>query len=137
MPHVSPSIVNKKTLEQMYNIFFKAATSRHTSRKDHHAFFYELLTSTEKIMLGKRFSAIILLSKGGTPYQTSKILKLSKTTTSKLLMRLDKGLYNNIVKLWNQERKGPLVHYFEELLRPLPRYGTSPATLIKKRLKNL
>jgi len=136
MPHVSPQVVNKKTLEQVCNIFFRAATSRRVSQKEHQAFFYELLTPTEKIMLGKRLSAIVLLSKGATPYQTSRTLKLSPTTAAKLLVRLDKGLCDHIVKVWNQERKGPLAHYFEELLRPLPRYGTSPATLFKNRLKD-
>ena len=136
MPHVSPNTINKKILEQIYKAFFKAATSRHVSQKDHQAFFYELLTPTEKIMLGKRLSAIILLSKGATPYQASKTLKLSQTTTAKLSVRIDKGLCNHIVKLWEQEQKGPIVRYFEELLKPLPRYGTSPATLLKDRLKD-
>ena len=83
-------------------------------------------------MLGKRLAAIALLSQGVGTYRTSKVLRLSETTTGKFSERLEKGELQNITKLCEVYRKGPLGRYFEKLFQPLPRYGTSPSSLFKK-----
>ena len=132
MPHVSPQQVNKETLNKIYRLLTETITDPNVPKKQHQAFFDELLTPTEKVMLGKRLAAVALLSQGVSPYQTGKILHLSETTTGKLSGQIEKGKLKHLIKLCEIHRKGPLGRYLENLFRPLPRYGTSPSSLFKK-----
>lgn len=132
MPHVSPRKIDKKTLEKLYKILFSAIINRNISQKQQRLAFTELLTHTEKIMLGKRLAAISMLSQEVSPYRVGKILRLSPTTTTKLQIKLENGKLLNVKKLSNILRKGPLQHYFENLFKPLPRYGTSPSKLFRE-----
>jgi len=126
MPHISPKQIDTKVLKKLYELFFATVTSRRQTRKQQQAFFNELLTTTEKIMLGKRLAAIVLLSRGASSYRVGRTLKLSPTTTGKLLERLDRGEFNHIVKLDVKQKKGELAHYIENLLfSSLPPYGKS------------
>lgn len=133
MPHVSPQKVNNEALNKIYNILFSAITDKGVSKKQQELAFRELLTPTEKIMLGKRLVAISMLSQGFSSYQVSKTLKLSQTTLSKFQARLEKGGFLNTSKLCVFLRKSPLQRYIDNLIKPLPRYGTSPASLFKEK----
>ncbi len=133
MPHVSQQKVDKKTLENIYKILFSAIINRNISQKQQQLSFAELFTNTEKIMLGKRLAAISLLSQKISSYEVGKILRLSHTTTTKLHVKLENKKFSNVEKLCSILRKGPLRHYLENLLKPLPRYGTSPAKLFKEK----
>jgi hypothetical protein len=132
MPHVSPQKIDKEILEKIYKILFSSIVNRNVSQKQQRLAFIELLTHTEKIMLGKRLAAISMLSQNANPYQVGKILKLSTTTTVKLQQRLESGKFADVEKLCNILRKGHLQHYLENLFKPLPRYGTSPSRLFKE-----
>lgn len=132
MPHVSPKKVNNQVSGNLYKLLFSAIIDRNISKKQQQAAFDELLTPTEKIMLGKRLAAISMLSQGASSYKTGKTLQLSPTTTTKLQVKLEKGKFLNASKLCNMLRKGPLQHYIENLFKPLPRYGTSPMKLFKE-----
>ncbi|MEK7589765.1 MAG: hypothetical protein AAB475_00730, partial [Patescibacteria group bacterium] len=123
--------IDKKILEKIYKILFSAIINRNISQKQQRFAFAELLTYTEKIMLGKRLAAISMLSQGVSPYRVGKILQLSPTTTTKLQIKLENEKLLNVKKLCNILRKGPLQHYLENLMRPLPHYGTSPYKLFK------
>ena len=132
MPHISSQKVDKETRHKIYRLLTATITDPNVSKKQHQAFFDELLTPTEKIMLGKRLAAIALLSQGVSPYQAGKRLRLSETTTGKFFERIERGELKHIVKLCEVYRKGPLGRYLENLFRPLPRYGTSPSSLFRK-----
>ena len=132
MSQVSPQPIDKKTLREIYNILAATITNPNVSKKQHQACFDELFTSTEKIMIGKRLAAISLLSQGITSYRTGKMLQMSETTTGKFSERIEKGELKHVVKLCEVYRKGPLGRYLENMLRPLPRYGTSPSSLFRK-----
>jgi len=132
MPHISPRKVNGQVLEKIYKLLFSAIVDRNTSKKQQQFAFGELLTPTEKIMLGKRMAAVSLLSQGMSPYKVGKMLQLSPTTTAKFQIKLENGKFSNVSKLCSVLKKGPLGHYIENLLKPLPRYGTSPAQLFKE-----
>jgi len=132
MPHISPQKVNNEVLRKIYKLIFSAITDRNISKKQQELAFGELLTPTEKIMLGKRMAAVSMLSQGISPYETGKILKLSPTTTAKFQIKLQKGGFSNTNKLCNILRKGPLQRYINNLFKPLPRYGTSPSKLFKE-----
>ncbi|HEC30828.1 MAG TPA: hypothetical protein ENI66_02335 [Candidatus Yonathbacteria bacterium] len=132
MPHISPRKVNKQVLEKIYKLLFSAVSDRSISKKQQQAAFGELLTPTEKIMLGKRLAAVSMLSQGTSPYRVGKVLQLSETTTAKFQIKLKNGKFSNTSKLSKVLNKGPLQRYIENLFKPLPRYGTSPASLFKK-----
>ncbi len=132
MPHISPRKVNGQVLEKIYKLLFSAIVDRNISKKQQQFAFGELLTPTEKIMLGKRMAAVSLLSQGMSPYKVGKMLQLSPTTTVKFQIKLENGKFSNVSKLCSVLKKGPLGHYIENLLKPLPRYGTSPAQLFKE-----
>lgn len=133
MPHVSPQKVNDKVLNKIYDILFSAITDKGISKKQQELAFGELLTSTEKIMLGKRLAAISMLSQGFSSYQIAKALKLSQTTVFKFQSKFERNGFLNTSKLCNVLRKSPLQRYIENLIKPLPRYGTSPASLFKEK----
>ncbi|MEK7151859.1 MAG: hypothetical protein AAB773_00325 [Patescibacteria group bacterium] len=132
MPHISSRKVNKQVLEKIDKLLFSAVSDRNVSQKQQRLAFSELLTPTEKIMLGKRLAAVSLLSQGESPYKVGKTLQLSETTTAKFQIKLENGKFSNASKLCSILRKGPLQHYIENLFKPLPRYGTSPAKLFKE-----
>ncbi|HEC30756.1 MAG TPA: response regulator transcription factor [Candidatus Yonathbacteria bacterium] len=133
MPHVSSQKVNDKVLNKIYNILFSAITDKGVSKKQQELAFGELLTPTEKVMLGKRLAAVSMLSQGFSSYQVCKALKLSPTTVSVFQIRLSRGGFSNTSKLCDLLRKSPLQRYIENLIKPLPRYGTSPASLFKEK----
>ena len=130
---MSPQKIDEQVLKKLYKVLFSAIASRNISQKQQRLAFGELFTHTEKIMLGKRLAAISLLSQGESSYKVGKMLRLSSTTTAKLHVKIENGKLVNVEKLCSILRKGPLQHYLENLLKPLPRYGTSPATLFKER----
>ena len=133
MPHISSRKINKEVLEKIYKLLFSAVSSRNISQKDQRIAFSELLTPTEKIMLGKRLAAVSMLSQGESPYRVGKVLQLSDATTAKFKNKLEKGKFSKTDKLCTVLQKGPLQHYIENLFKPLPRYGTSPNSLFKEK----
>ncbi|MFC1729780.1 hypothetical protein ACFL6I_05535 [candidate division KSB1 bacterium] len=133
MPHISSQKTKKETLEKMYSFLFSAITNRNISQKQQRLAFYELLTNTEKVMLGKRLTAISMLSQDVTPYKVAQKLQLSQSTTTKLHAKLETEKFSNTEKLCKILRKGPLGAYIDNLLKPLPRYGTSPSQLFKEK----
>ena len=134
MPHISPRPVSKKVLDQIYKVLFITATSRLISKAKQERFFHELLTPTEKIMLGKRLAAIVLLEKGLNPHTVGKALQLSPTTTTKLQNKIEKGACKNIIAVYALHKKGAVTRYLEQLLSPLPRYGISPSKLLNDKI---
>jgi hypothetical protein len=132
MPQVSSQLVKKETLDEIHKLLSDAITNPDMPIKQRQACFDELLTTTEKIMLGKRLSAIALLSQGVSTYQTGKILRMSESTTNRIAFSIEKGELNHVIKLCEVCRMGPLGRYFKNLFHPLPRYGTSPSSLFKK-----
>ncbi len=133
MPHVSPQKINEQVLKKLYEVLFSAIASRNASQKQQRLAFGELFTHTEKIMLGKRLAAISMLSQGESSYRVGRALQLSPTTTAKLHAKIESGKLANAEKLCSVMRKGPLQHYIENLLKPLPKYGTSPATFLREK----
>lgn len=132
MPHVSPQKIDDKTLKEISSFLFSALTEKNMLRKQQRSAFNELLTKTEKIMLGKRLTAISMLSENKSPYEVGKKLHLSPTTTMKLQLKLESGELSNIKKLCGVLRKGPLGQYIDNLLKPLPKYGTPPHKLFNE-----
>jgi len=131
MPHVSSKQMSDNALREISSFLFSAIIGQDMTKKQQHAAFNELLTQTEQIMLGKRLTAISMLSRGISPYEVGRKLCLSPTTTAKLKLKIEQGKLSNAQKLCDILRKGPLGRYLHNLLKPLPRYGTSPHHLFR------
>ena len=132
MPHVSPKPLQAAIAKQLYALFVSTLTDWHVSRTRQQHAFQELLTPTEKIMLGKRLVAVSLLSQGASPHQVGRKLHLSPTTTFKLSNGLENGRFTHTEKICSAVRKGPLRRYIEALIAPPPRYGTGLASVLMK-----
>ena len=61
--------------------------------KDAHEFLFEFLTPTERIQLGKRLTAILMLISGYSFVQIENTLKLSPSTVAKLWHDLKNNKY--------------------------------------------
>lgn len=133
MPHVSSRPVDQETSKKIYKLLIECFASPDVSLKLHKDFINEIFTKTEKEMIGKRLATISLLSQGASAYETSKRLKLSEATTNKTRNRLERNMYKSTVSMCATARKGALGKYFENLLKPLPRYGTSPSYMFRKK----
>ena len=62
-------------------------------------FLNGLLTKTEKIMLAKRLTVILLLDKGLPQHVISDELKVSISTVTRMSIGIDKGRYDDILKM--------------------------------------
>jgi Trp operon repressor len=96
MPHISRRKLNKNTQLKIHETLVKTV-AKSSSLEKSNSLIEELLTPTEKIMLAKRLTIIILSMKGYSSYRISKILKVSHAT----VLRLSKNTsqYKSIEKL--------------------------------------
>lgn len=65
----------------------------------------QLLGREERIMLAKRFAAILLIHHKQSPYFIAHTLLLSPTTVGLLLERYDRGEYSKLVKMYAKPTK--------------------------------
>lgn len=79
MSQVSKYLLNKEVEERMYDIFWQTI-ARLTTKESVKKFFYDLLSSTEKVMLAKRLAIAILLLKNYDYLTISKTLRVSTST---------------------------------------------------------
>ena len=133
MPHLSSHSVDDETFKKIHKLLIECFSSEDVLPRTKKGLVNEIFTKTEKEMIGKRLAAVSLMSQGTSRYETSKQLKLSESTTNIIYNRLKKGFYKNTVNVCATARKGVLGKYFENLFKPLPRYGTSPASLLRKK----
>jgi TrpR-related protein YerC/YecD len=89
-------------------------------------FFDDLLTRTEKIMLGKRLLIAILLEKGYSYNDISSIVKVSQVTISRMseqLQRSGKGFRLAIAHLDKKEKvekwMEPVLNFVSGMAKPL------------------
>ena len=114
MPHISSKKLNERLLEKLLNQFF--STIQKSS--DNRTFKYvgsELFTYTEKIMLAKRLSAILLVDKGLPQHVVAKELQMSVSTITKISLKIEKGGYRAIRNTSGRFR-GDMLDQIERLL---------------------
>jgi len=68
-------------------------------------FLDELLGKEERLMLAKRLAAIVLITEGYSEYRTSRLLKLSPTTTGILASKIKNGAYDHIIKSLKRKKR--------------------------------
>ncbi len=64
----------------------------------------ELLGKEERLTIAKRLIAIVLIHEGYSEYKTSKLLKLSHSTTKIIAEKLERGTYDGIVRLLTKRK---------------------------------
>jgi Trp operon repressor len=122
MPHVSRKKIPLKIWQTIWkDLVGKVSVARHP--KETRALLGGLLTKTEKVMLAKRLAAIILISRGYSPYEVSQILCMSDSTTKRFSAGVDLKKFSELIAFVEKQR-GSFWESVEQLLRVgLPPYG--------------
>jgi uncharacterized protein YerC len=95
MTNISKRTVDHKEYTLAYNELIQFIGKLTTKR----AVFLidELLTDTERIMIVKRYAAIMMLHKKFSYYRVSQTLTLSTSTTRQLYKNYTEGAYDNLI----------------------------------------
>ena len=119
MTQVSRFPLPKILEEQMFVLFHRALADLRTE-KDVSKFLEDLLTPSERIMLGKRLAIAVLLDKGYDQRTIHTIMKVSVSTVSSVnywLKHQGSGYRIVLSKLKNQEEWRELKVGIEEFLK--------------------
>ena len=112
MPKVSKNLLPEETKKEIMGALIKTLTKIDNDRLLAR-FLDDLLTPTEKLMLGKRLMVAVLLQKGYSYGAVCRVLKMSKTTVHIIqrdLFRSGEG-YKKIFDLFFRESKGKKILY--------------------------
>ncbi len=97
MPHVSGKKLKRENLQKLYDEF-NDALEKSAKRSWAKIFLRDFLTSTEKIMLAKRFAVIYLLSKDIPPSYIADALHMSPSTVARMSLKHEIGKYSALLK---------------------------------------
>lgn len=129
MTQVSRNPLNAKINERIFEIFVEvvAALSKPTEIQD---FLDDLLSPTEKVMLGKRLSIAYLLLKGYDQRMICSMLKVSSGTVSRVSLNLQikgKGYKGIFGKVFAKEKILQVLNKLDRLLSDIipPPSGTN------------
>ena len=112
--HIIMVRLNKNQLDEEQLLALYAQFDKRFSNLDTletHILFNELLGQEERVMLAKRFVAIIMLLESKSLYQISETLKISSSTAQTLQTKLQNDEYNGLVKMFRKNKK----EYFDIL----------------------
>lgn len=129
MAQLSKRVLQKNVEEKILDLFWTSISM--LSAKEKVALFLDdLLSPTEKLMLGKRLAIAFMLMKGYDYPSINNRLKVSDSTIWNVKTNLTykgKGYKMVIEQIMNKEKWGKfwqdLDHFFEQVLPP--RYGTN------------
>jgi len=122
MTHVSKHKISNKVKENIQS-YFVGALAQLTTTKQINYFFFDFFTEAENTMFQKRLAVILLIIEE-VPFTTiEELLKVSPATISKIVKRLDRGGYMNIVKMIEKKKESKS---FTILLDKLIRAGLPP-----------
>jgi uncharacterized protein YerC len=97
MPHVSKKRLKKKMATELADQFLTFLSNTRT-KADARILARELLSQTERVMLAKRLSTIILLVRGYTFQQIGDSLGVTPQTVTRLWHSLNEEKYQKIVE---------------------------------------
>jgi len=98
MPHISKQQIDPKILDALF-LNLSKSLSKIKGEKNASLFLKEILTKTERIMIGKRLAIIWLLYKGVNHSKIVENLKISWSTLQRVSLGYEKEKYNNTIKL--------------------------------------
>ena len=103
MTHVSKYKLKEKDFEKLYTKFQSVIAQLQKTDSKH--FLGELLSESEKIMLTKRFSAIVMFKKGCSVYRVAQVLHMSPSTAERMKLKFEIGAYKHIVAILNSKKE--------------------------------
>jgi uncharacterized protein YerC len=103
MPHVSKKKLKTMHLNTLYAELAK--TIVRLDKKNANLFLDELLGEEEKIMIAKRFAAIVMLIENNSTYRIAQLLLMSPSTVALLRKKLLIGKYEGIENLLKRKKK--------------------------------
>lgn len=122
MAQVSKYPVSKEVSDRMFEVF-QITISSLKNKKDIEEFLNEFLSPVEKIMLAKRLSIAVLLSKGYSYPQISSILRVTPSTIAGVSLALKykgKGYHKASQKVLSDEKINSFFEKIEDFLAGLP-----------------
>lgn len=122
MPHISPFRFPKEDVNRLSGKIVEAALLIR-NKKELTAFFDDLLTSTEKVMLGKRLLIAMFLEHDYTYQEIRRVLKVGETTIAAISEKLQQkgdGFHIAVKKLQRQEKIEAIFDAFERLMKSIP-----------------
>ncbi len=96
MTNVSKRKLPDAQFAALFNQLIKVTSSLETTEAAN--FYDSLLGPEEKIMLVKRFAAVVMFKEGNTPYRVSQLLLISPSTAEKIHFDYEMGRYRGMVK---------------------------------------
>lgn len=90
MPQVSKKILPKEIEERIFQIFWKSIARLNTPLQVK-TFLYDLLSSTERMMLAKRLAIALLITRGFDYSTIRNTLKVSSETIARVKMWMDEA----------------------------------------------
>lgn len=103
MAHLSKQQLKKAHIEQLFD-----QLNGIIGKLDYRGsedFFSELLGKEERIMLTKRFAAIVMLMEENSIYRTSQLLLMSPSTVERIKLDLELGRYDTIARLLRKNKQ--------------------------------
>ncbi|MDP4030860.1 MAG: Trp family transcriptional regulator [Patescibacteria group bacterium] len=79
MTRISKNRLDKSTSDRMFELFFRSLSSLNSSQAATE-FFTDILTDTEQVMIAKRYTIAVLLTKGYNQTHIKQALNVSYTT---------------------------------------------------------
>lgn len=120
MPHVSRHAPTRRVSDKTRDLFMDCVTAK-WSPEERRAFFHDLLTPTERIMLSKRLAIIYMLVKGYTFNDIQEELRISPSTVSRIWKAIETGKYKEIARRIQASPKEDFdfLRWFVDLMPPL------------------
>lgn len=103
MTRVSKEKLQTSHLKKLYVELAKTIVS--LDKKNADIFLDELLGEEEKMMIAKRFAAIVMLIERNSVYRISQLLLLSPSTVARLRDKLSNGEYVGIEQILGRKKK--------------------------------
>lgn len=103
MPHISQRKIGRKAEKTLFDDLMRALfeTGIHNGR----SCVYALLTTTERLMLAKRFAIIAMLEREYSYYRIGMTLKVSISTIMRMHRRLEAGYFAPIQHILKKKRR--------------------------------
>ncbi len=131
MPHVSKIKLKKSVASDIGNTF--ASTLLEIRGVRGRAFLIELLTPTERIMLSKRLSIILMLSQNASYYRIRNMLRVSTSTIKRVHTAMLSGSFSEILRRTAEKKSR---REFWNLIEAIARGGLPPRGARWSRPKN-
>ena len=115
MTNISRSKTKTAEFRQLHKELTRSMSQ--LDQKSAYYFFDELFTDTEKIMIIKRFSALVMYERGYSTYKVWNVLHISPTTAQKLYVEYENKKYQNLLKIFTKSNMPAFLTFIDKLIK--------------------